>query len=284
MDTIGSWRWNCAGAMEAFGNLFDEGTEPGPYGEGLFADLLDGLRDDPEGPQVDLRRELFERSGPRICAYGRIGDPRTNERQLLFWAECADVKRVQESLKRFYQHDKDVKSETIAEHACWSIGPGKSLFVDVESDDLVELRGVAVGPHGFFAAADPELLRTVLAGERRPDAATGELWRRLLTEAIGPPEPASSGRLVAITAARFAPAYPIAVSRSDDFSSWEPALLRWLLLGDDYRGQRLKSTELPGYDVVKGLLLPLGLNFRRERDSLKLEIRFLDPQARPATK
>ena len=43
------WRWDFPTAMKGFGNLFDEANEPGPDGVGLFEDMLDGLRDDPEG-------------------------------------------------------------------------------------------------------------------------------------------------------------------------------------------------------------------------------------------
>ncbi len=60
------WRWDFALAMQGFGTLYDQANEPGPDGEGLFQDVLDGLRDDPEGVQVDLRRELFEQLGPEV--------------------------------------------------------------------------------------------------------------------------------------------------------------------------------------------------------------------------
>ena len=60
--SVGAWRWNFAQAIQGYGSLFDEANEPGPDGQGLFEDMLDGLRDDPEGVQVDLRRDLFGRT------------------------------------------------------------------------------------------------------------------------------------------------------------------------------------------------------------------------------
>ena len=281
MDTVGAWRWEFASAMEAFGNVFDEWTEPGPYGEGLFADLLDGLRDDPEGPRVDLRRELFARLGPRICAFGAAGDVDPGGRRQLLWAECGDVEPVRQSLTRFFKNDKEVKAETIAGHSCWSIGPGKSLLVEVESSEPVSIRAMAVGPRGFLAAADPELLRAVLTPDRQPDEATIQMWRRLLADLPPSAGSASGARVATITAARFAPAYPIAVLRAAEFSSWEPALLRWVLLGDDSGGDRLQPGDIPPYRVVEGLLLPASLHMRREPDGLRLDVRFLDPQSAP---
>ena len=66
ISSIWRWRWDFATAIKGFGNLFDEANEPGPDGEGMFEDMLDGIRDVPVGVMVDLRRYLFGILGPDL--------------------------------------------------------------------------------------------------------------------------------------------------------------------------------------------------------------------------
>ena len=269
VDTITTWRWNCREAMEAFGNLFDEWTEPGAEGEGLFADLLDGLRDDPEGPQVDLRRELFSQVGPRLYAFSFADPANAHQRQILIWAECSDVARTQRVLEKFFKDDQAVQSEAIAGHATWSIGPGKSLLVEVQGDNLVSVRAVAIGERGFLVASSPESLRAILLREQRPDESTEEQWKHLLAEASSQPSPVG-GRIFSITERRFASGYEAAKRPLDDQTRWESAAMRQLLLGGDKQAQRLRPSDLPEFRDLRGLFQPAWLVYRWEQSGMEL--------------
>ena len=130
--TVRHWRWDVPKAMKALGNLFDEWTEPGPSGEGLFDDLLDGLRDDPEGPKVDLRKDLFAQLGPSVTEL-KIDGPAAKVPPVQYKLdiiECINAATVQATLKKYWDNDKKVKKDDNNGPRIWYVDDGKSLFVE----------------------------------------------------------------------------------------------------------------------------------------------------------
>ncbi len=162
------WWWDFPTAMKGFGNLFDEANEPGPDGVGLFEDMLDGLRDDPEGVQVDLRRDVFGQLGPGIMNItDRLG-PKTEQLphgdRTLYMAQVRDVDTVAKALADFYRGDDRVTSEQVGEYQVYTVPEGASLFVEGESDSVVSVRALALGEGRMLFGTDEQLLRTTLAG------------------------------------------------------------------------------------------------------------------------
>jgi len=276
-DTISTWRWNCRSAMQAFGNLFDEMIEPGEFGEGLFEDLLDGLKEDPEGPLVDLRRDLFDRLGPRFRAYSQVSAPKTNQRQSIYVAEChdANAEHVQETLEKFFRGDRTVTRQSIGEYMCWSVGPGKSLFIAVESKDIAAFRAAAIGPGGFFMATDPALLQATLTNASPPEDDRA-LWSQLLQASEESVAGDSSARVLLHTSRRFSAALNVVYSQPPPYRSWESGLLRWALYGDDADGKLLSAKDVPTQADLQGFFLPAWLVFQHDPDRLQLKIGFLD--------
>ena len=183
--TAGRWRWDFPLAMKGFGSLYDQANEPGPDGEGLFEDLLDGLRDDPEGVQVDLRRNLFEQLTGEVLRISDGGRPATTEdaasQRWLYVAGVRDATKVKEALSRFYQSDKRVEHAQRGAYDVWTVGPGASLFVEGESDSLVTVRGLALGQDQLLFATDVDLLESALAGGGDgPKLRDDQSWMRLL--------------------------------------------------------------------------------------------------------
>ncbi len=283
-DTISTWRWHCRPAMHAFGNLFDEMIEPGEFGEGLFEDLLDGLKEDPEGPLVDLRRDLFDRLGPRFRAYSQVSDPSTNQRQSIYVAECTDANagHVQETLEKFFRGDRAVTRQSIGKYTCWSVAPGKSLFIAVESKDVTAFRAAAIGPQGFFIATDPTLLQASLTHAAPPDDDRA-LWSQLLQASEDSAAGDLSAQVLLHTSRRFSAALNVASSQAPPYRSWESGLLRWALYGDDADGKVLSAKVIPNQADLQGFFLPAWLVFQHAPDRLQLKIGFLDqmPPTRP---
>jgi hypothetical protein len=282
-DTLSTWRWDCRPAMEAFGNLFDEMVEPGEFGEGLFADLLDGLKEDPEGPQVDLRRDLFERLGPRFRSYSQAIDAKTNERQSIYFAECEkqNVEHVRATLERFFRGDRAVTRKTIGDYTCWSVGPGKSLFIAVESKDISSFRAAAIGPEGFFVATDPELLQSALSQPAAPSEDEPTLWSKLQRASEQVIDSEISARVLMNTQRRFSVALNVVYSQSPPYSNWESRLMRWAIYGDDVDGKKLSSRDVPRPADLQGFFLPAWLVFQHSPDKLQLKIGFLDHTTPP---
>ena len=187
---VARWRWDFPLAMQGFGTFYDQANEPGPDGEGLFDDVLDGLRDDPEGVQVDLRKDLFEQLGPEMLQLSddrgsakpnSDGQPVDTER-LLYVVKVRDMAKVLNALTRFYKGDKRVTRDKWGKHDVWTVGDNASLFVEGESDSLVTVRGLALGDDQLIFSTDVELLKSAVtptdsgAGKLADDA----VWRQLL--------------------------------------------------------------------------------------------------------
>lgn len=283
-DTLSTWRWTSGPPLDAFGNLFDELVEPGEFGQGLFADLLEGLKEDPESPQVDLRRELFELLGPRFRSFSQISDPKTNLRQSLLAAECTGEKRerVQTALAKFFKGDSAVAAEEIAKHQCWSVEPGKSLFVEVESEDLVSYRAVAIGPEGFFLATDPAILKAALTQNMPLTSTDKALWEQLLSASKTDSPDIAGGRILLNTSRRFTAALEVAYAQAPPYSTWEPGWLRWLIYGDDTSAQKLTSQDVPAPADLQGFFQPGWLVFEQQPDQLQLNIGFVSKVTSPA--
>lgn len=277
-DTLSTWRWNCRPAMKAFGNLFDEMVDPGEFGEGLFEDLLDGLKEDTEGFQVDLRRDLFDRLGPRFRAYSQASTANTKQRHSLYFAECAaaNVDHVQATLDKFFGGDRAVTRKSIGDYTCWFVGPDKSLFIAIESKDMVSFRAAAVGPEGFFVATDPALLQSTLSKAAPPPEADRALWLQLQQASEKSAGGDSSAQVLVHTNRRFSAALKLASSMAPPYRDWEPNLLRWALYGDDADGQKLSSQDVPRPADLQGFFLPAWLVFQHRPDKLQLTIGFLD--------
>jgi hypothetical protein len=168
MTSVSLWKWDFPKAMKGFGALFDEANEPGPDGVGLFEDMLDGLRDDPEGVQVDLRREVFAHLGPDILSIADQLGPKTDEApngdRTLYITTVRDLPTVTSALQRFYQGDDRVKHEQQQGYHIWTVPAGASLFVEGESDSVVSIRALALGEGRMLFGTDEQLLRNTLSG------------------------------------------------------------------------------------------------------------------------
>jgi hypothetical protein len=165
--SVTSWRWDFSSAMRSFGSLFDEWTDPGPDGEGLFRDLLDGLRDDPEGPQVDLRADVFTWLGPRVTrivpAAGADSQRQRGPSRELYEIECRDAARVERALTRFYEGDPSVERQDLAGSVLWSVGENQTIFVEGEGESLSGWRAIALEGERMVLGSDPELVRWAIA-------------------------------------------------------------------------------------------------------------------------
>ena len=162
VTAVDRWRWDFTAAIGGFGNLYDQANEPGPDGAGLFEDLLDGLRDDPEGVQVDLRKDLFGQLAGDMTQITDHDGQGTDPERWIYLATVRDAAKVRDALVRFYKNDDRVSRERIGEFDVWTVGDGASLFVEGESDSLVTVRGLALGKDQLLFSTDVAQLRAAL--------------------------------------------------------------------------------------------------------------------------
>lgn len=273
---IASWRWNFPVAIGAFGQIFDEVNEEGKNGEGLFEELLDGLRDDPEGPQVDLRKEVFAFLGPSLQEITDNRGERTPENpegaRSLMVIQCRDPQRVRKALERFYEGDDLVTQERLAGNPAWTVGPGRSLLVEGESDSLVNIRAVTVTASDVIFASEPTMLRDRLgkkpaAGpDADPQFQAWQKWRKTVEDpqtcfrSLVQASSWSEGSYLRIRSGEFA--------KQESFST---AVLRFMLLGSEPLAN-FPYQKMPGWNDLKGSLTALGLIVNQSQPGMNIRV------------
>ncbi len=107
-------------AFDNFGPLFDELYGAGE--SGAWADVLKGEKEDPNGPQIDLREELFKKLGQRVSMLTDYELPITTaSERLLFAIESTDDKAVAKALQKWFGNDPTAKRREIDGHVIWEI-------------------------------------------------------------------------------------------------------------------------------------------------------------------
>ncbi len=261
------WRWDFPTAMKGFGNLYDESNEPGPDGVGLFEDMLDGLRDDPEGVQVDLRQEVFEQLGPEIFSITDRQGAKTKEQpdgdRTLYVAAVRDQPKVANALERFYRGDERVKHETSGTYEIWTVPEGASLFVEGESDSVVSVRALALGENRLLFGTDAAQLQAALTGNPvgpalQQDEGWGKLWQQMQSPSN------TTGALWSLTRLdeSLASAYTKATTATPgDDDGPVAALLRVLLFGTADADIQVPHAAAPKFDRFRPGLPRISTQF-----------------------
>ncbi len=109
---------NIQEAFEHVGPLFDQFIGEGE--EGVWEDVLDSLKNDPEGPQIDLRSELIAHLGQRVVMINSYEEPiGPQSERVLFAIEARDPERVAKALRKTLENDKEIERRQFGEWVIW---------------------------------------------------------------------------------------------------------------------------------------------------------------------
>ncbi len=87
---------------------------------GIWEEVLESLREQDDGPKVDLRKELVAHLGKRVTVITDYRLPiTTTSEQLLFAIEATNPKAVAAGLKKMMQNDPTVKRREFEGHVIW---------------------------------------------------------------------------------------------------------------------------------------------------------------------
>lgn len=106
--------------FDNFGPMFDELFGEGE--KGTWTEVLKGLRDQPDGPQVDLRNDLFVHLGRRVSMMSDYQLPiTTTSERLLFAIEAVNTKPVAAAIEKLMKNDKTAKRREFQGHVIWEM-------------------------------------------------------------------------------------------------------------------------------------------------------------------
>ena len=275
------WRWDFPTAMKGFGNLFDEMNQPGPDGEGMFEDMLNGIHEDPEGVKVDLRREVFAQLTPDVVRVRPIenrehpsADQATGERWL-FVAGIREPETVANALKRFYAGDKRVSHGSSGNYELWTVPEGSSLFVEGESTSVVTVRALAIGEGKLLFGPDVDFLKSKISsnvsGSRLADSAA---WSPLLKWIERQEDSQTALRGLMRLDQVLADSYRSAATDDEtaDENDFLTNLWRLLLYGTMERSQALPYSTVPQFERLRDALPEAGMFLSLTDDGWKVEL------------
>jgi hypothetical protein len=176
-----SYNIDITNAYEHFGTLFDalQGHK------GAFKSSMEGIEQDPYGPQVNVRKEFVGHMGKRVTFLTDFSLPVTaaNERSVLA-VEAVDEAKLAKSLGKIMEHEPDVKRREFGEYVLWERVPPdtsgdsadveppgfapvqeeKKPVADAEKKRVLPNSAVCVALGQLMIASDIDFLKELLQG------------------------------------------------------------------------------------------------------------------------
>ncbi|MBN2475917.1 MAG: hypothetical protein JXB62_14995 [Pirellulales bacterium] len=262
---------------------------------GIWAEVLDGMKTQEDGPKIDLRAELIRHLGRRITVISDYELPiTTTSERLLYAIETADEQKVALAIEKTMKTEPTAKRREIDGHVVWEIieeahldvpevrvGAIPSLMPDESGDEddsetpkepfrLLPHAAVTVANGHLFIASHLEFLTKVLRLSAQRETLANNIDYRMVDDAVGQLSIAGQcGRSFSRTDEEYRPTYELI--RQGRMPESETLLGRVLnrIFGEgrgDVRNQRIDGSKLPAYDAVRRFLGPAGMVVASESD------------------
>jgi hypothetical protein len=129
-------------AFDNFGPLFDELFGEGETG--VWPDVLDGLKNDKHGPQIDLEVELIDQLGNQVTIVTDFELPiSTTSERILIAIEVENEAAVAKALEKLLKEDETVAPHELEDRIIWVAEPReeKPLVPSISLDAIPMLPG-----------------------------------------------------------------------------------------------------------------------------------------------
>lgn len=271
--------------------------------EGFFDAFLSSMRDDLNGPRIDVRKDFVAHLGQEITTISDYVEPITPQSErLLIAITVNDEAAVRKTIEKTLEKDPQAKRVEIAGVTVWEIISAKdegedapSLDLDIQIDDPLapapEDNGAPTLPnsavtvaHGhFIVSTHVDFLQRILSQRPTEDqVAKAEDYQLVMSHLTRLGAGTDSLRYFSRTDEAYHPTYELI--RTGRMPEAESLLGRALnrLLGDEkssHRKQAIDGTQLPEFDAVRRYLGPSGGFSRTEKDGWYVSGVLLNKQA-----
>lgn len=286
LATYSTFYMDVLNAFDHFGPFFDYqiGGEPGSW-----ADVLEGLKTQVDGPRIDLRAEIVAQLDNRVSLLGDYQLPiTTGSERTLIAVLAKDVDRLQAGLAKFYRNDREVRKRKLGEFLLYENPPQeKAVVPQVDVEFPGQKRRPAGGSRGTQEPMFPNATITVAYGHlmiaSHYDFMTKVLGKRDARETLAR---AADYRVVNEGLQKVAPSQSAGrmFSRADEEYRVTYELIRQGKLPQSQtllarmmnsmssadskrpREQRIDGRQMPDYEIVRRHLGPGGTYFVSEKD------------------
>jgi hypothetical protein len=258
-------------------------------GDEVFEDVLDSIKTDENGPQIDIRKDLIAYLGNRITIISDLQVPITpKSERLLFAVDAKDQEHLAGVIRDWMETDPDTRKREIAGHVVWEIVDEQAELpmITIENSPLDRSGDDELGEEQEERALPPNSAVTVAHGQLMV-ATHIDLLTRVLTEYDNGPKLAASADYKRVSQNLASVAQPEqfgqSFTRTDEAYRGTYELLRTgkmpesqsmmgkllnSLLGEDKEGvlrpQRIDGSKLPDFDMVRRYLGPAGMTMTTE--------------------
>jgi len=109
---------NILQGFDNIGPIFDQTVGEGE--EGVWADVLASLKEDPNGPQIDLRNEFFAHFGEKVSIISAYQLPiTTTSERMLIAIEVKDDKAAGQGLDKMFQYEERFRKREYKGRTIW---------------------------------------------------------------------------------------------------------------------------------------------------------------------
>ena len=127
---------NILQGFDSIGPLFDQTVGEGE--EGVWDDVLASLKEDPNGPQIDLRNEFFAHFGEKVNVVSAYQLPiTTTSERMLIAIEVKDEKAAAQGLDKMFQYEERFRKREYKGRTIWEGMPEEKAKIP-----QIELGGV----------------------------------------------------------------------------------------------------------------------------------------------
>ncbi len=273
--------------------------------EGFFEDLLTSIKDDPNGPQIDVRQKFVRYLGQRVTVLSDHVYPVTpKSERMLVAVEVTDAEAVRQTVHQALVSDPEARQLEINGHTVWEIidqedpqAPDLDLGLDgidpignvpatveEEEERLLRNSAVTVAQGHLMIATHVDMLQRLL--QERPESdqlSRCEDYQLVVRQLQRAGSGADAVRSFSRTDEDYRPTYElIRQGRMPESESLLGKLLNRVLGPEDeevLRQQQLDGSQLPDFEAVRRYLGPAGLYLRSEKDGWFATGILLDKQA-----
>jgi len=279
-------------AFDNFGPLFDELFGEGE--SGVWPEVLESLRIDPNGPRIDLRADLVVHLGQRVSMFSDYKQPITpTSERLLFAIETTDPAKVAATIEKSMKNDPTAQRVEYQGSVIWEVieeaaakprpriqlhglGGLEPFEDELEDEELLEERllphaAVTVANGHLLVASHIDFLRKVLDTQGGRDSLAQSIdYRRVDARLKQLAIPAKCARMFARLDEAFRVTYELTrEGKMPESESLLGRLLNRMFVPEGEQGlrrQRVEGREMPDYDVVRRYLGPSGTAVTSEKD------------------
>jgi hypothetical protein len=293
-------------AYDHFGTLFDalQGHKD------AFKTSMEGIEQDPYGPQVNVRKEFVGHMGKRVTLLTDFSTPVSvnNERSLLA-VDAVDEAKLAKSLAKIMEHEPDVKRRDFGEYVLWErvppdtdldevqveapgFGPAEPdnkqpAKEDAEKKRVLPNSAVCVALGQLMIASDIDFLKELLQGFAQHEMLTSSGDYQQVTALMEKlaPGPRCGFAFVRMDEASRATYELIRAGKMPESESLLGKFLNEVLTTDVEkeegvrRKQRIDGSLLPDFEMVRRYLGPAGRVLRSDPDGWLLTGAILDKEA-----